>query len=162
IKLVQEKSLFQFDFVWRKGLEQWNRIAEIPDFSHDRIRNLVLAETDKQVVDVFARRKHKRVNYECEVVAHDNKSLWKGKCVELSIGGAGIVFENSLLLPGNKIYLHFLPGSLSTPFNVLSEVVSKKYTKGIRSQGTPVIYGVKFINLHRNDHEQIKAVTDAA
>jgi hypothetical protein len=161
IRLVQEKNLFNFDFIWRKGMDSWLRMAELPEFSHDQIRKLILDETNRNVIDVFAKRKHKRISYECDVVAHDNTALWKGQCVELSEGGAGVVFENSLLLPGHKIYLHFLPGSMSKPFNVLSEVVSKKYSQAIKKSDTVVVYGIRFINLQKTDYEQIKVLTAA-
>jgi hypothetical protein len=155
IRMLQEKSVFEFDFVWCQGLEAWKRIAEIPAFYADKIRTLF--EGTKANDTVFFRRHHPRNNYECELIIHDNNRVWKGKAIELSEGGAGVIIENAMILPGQNIYLHFKPGLITKPFNVLSEVVSKRYVKGVRDHETPIVYGIKFINIQKTDREAIRA-----
>ncbi len=132
IRMLQEKSVFEFDFVWCQGLEAWKRIAEIPAFYADAIRKVF--DNTKANDTLFFRRHHPRNRYECEIIVHDNNRVWKGKAVELSEGGAGVIIENAMILPGQNIYLHFKPGIITKPFNVLCEVVSKRYMKG-RDQG---------------------------
>ncbi len=154
IRMLQEKSVFEFDFVWCQGLEAWKRIAEVEVFGADKIRHL-LGHT-KTNDTVFFRRHHPRNKYECEIIVHDNSRVWRGKAIELSEGGAGVIIENAMILPGQNVYLHFKPGQITKPFNVLSEVVSKRYVKGIRDNETPVVYGIKFINIQKTDREAIR------
>ena len=55
--------------------------------------------------------------------------------------------ENSMILPGQKLYLHFKPGDGVPPFNAVCEVVSKRYIEGLNSKKTPIRYGLKFVDL---------------
>src|ERR1700677_3487525 len=41
IRMLQEKSVFEFDFVWCQGLEAWKRIAEVEVFGSEKIRHLL-------------------------------------------------------------------------------------------------------------------------
>lgn len=143
MKMLQQGVIFEFDFVWYQGLETWNRIAEIPAFSKENIKTLkdtVLPELS----EVFFRRRHKRVQYGATVLVHDNKSVWKGKGVEISEGGAGIVMDNALCVPGQQLFLHFKPGDGVPPFNAICEIVSKGFTGEVKDPKTPIKYGVKF------------------
>ncbi len=160
VKMLQDKSLFEYDYAWRNGMENWQRIAELADFSHDRIR--VLFENAPSSSEVFFRRKFKRTPYECQVVIHDNSKVWKGNTMELSEGGASLVMENAMLLPGQSIYVHFKPGPATKPFNVLCEIVNKRFQKGVKDAGSPLVYGVRFINIHKQDRDDIKMSSSAA
>lgn len=157
VRLLQEKVLFEYDFVWTPGMESWSRIAEVDSFSPESIRQHMKADKD-----IFVRRKHMRLMYECPLVAHDNKGFWGGYTIELSEGGAGVAIENALLMPGQSIYLHFKPGSHTKPFNVLCEVVSKKYIKNVKIKDTAMVYGVKFINIPKQEKELIRALSAQA
>jgi hypothetical protein len=161
VHMLQEKSLFEYDYVWRQGMATWARIAESTEFTPDRIRELV-AKGDSKVTQVFFRRRHDRWKYECPLIVHDNTRIWKGRTQELSEGGAGVIMENAMLVPGQNIYIHFKPGSQSKPFNVLCEVVSKKYIQGVRVPDAPIVYGLKFINIHKQDRDELKSLQDAA
>ncbi|MBK9293020.1 MAG: DUF4339 domain-containing protein [Oligoflexia bacterium] len=157
LRLLQEKVLFEYDFVWRAGFENWQRVAETAEFEAENIRRHL--HSDK---NIFLRRKHMRLLYECPLVAHDNKGFWSGYTLEISEAGAGIAIENAMLMPGQSIYLHFKPGSHTKPFNVLCEVVSKKYIKDIRVKETLMIYGVKFINIPKQEKDLIRALSAQA
>ncbi len=154
LRMLQEKSIFEYDFVWAQGLEVWKRIAEVDVFNSDQVRRLA---GEKANDGIFFRRHHPRNKYECPIVAHDNNQVWRGKAIELSEGGAGVIIENAMIVPGQNVYLHFKPGAVAKPFNVLCEVVSKRYMKGIRDHETPVVYGIKFINIQKTDREAIRA-----
>lgn len=143
MKMLQQGVIFEFDFVWYQGLETWSRIAELPAFSKDNVKTLkdtVLPELS----EVFFRRRHKRVQYGATVLVHDNKSVWKGKGVEISEGGAGIVMDNALCVPGQQLFLHFKPGDGVPPFNAICEIVSKGFTGEVKDPKAPIKYGVKF------------------
>ena len=155
IKMLQEKTVFEFDFVWKTGMESWVRIAELDDFKPGRIRSLQSSGGPK-LAEVFFRRRHMRTSFNGSIIVHDNNSVWKGKSVEISEGGAGLVMHNSMVLPGQKLYLHFKPGDSVPPFNAVCEVVSKRFIKGVKSSEAPVSYGVKFVDIETSTQEEIR------
>lgn len=158
IKMLQEKIVFEFDFAWRNGFEAWTRIAEISDFQPENIKKLQ-DSLMPNINNLFFRRKHPRVPYECEVTVHDNVTLWSGKVFELSEGGAGLIMENSLLLPSHKIYMHFKKSHGLPAFNAISEVVSKRYLEGVRKKEDPMHYGVKFVQISKEDFSRLQIYT---
>ncbi|MCM2281855.1 MAG: PilZ domain-containing protein [Bdellovibrionaceae bacterium] len=157
VKMLQDKSVFEFDYVWHVGLKAWKRIAEAEEFSPDAIRNLKNSKLP-DLTEVFFRRRHARVQHGASILVHDNKTVWKGKSVEVSSGGAGIVVENALLQPGQIVHLHFKPGDGLPPFNASCEVISKKFSQ-VSSQHAPVQYGVKFVHLNTQAQKDIKELT---
>lgn len=158
VKMLQEKSIFEYDYANTQGLEGWTRIAEIPEFAAENIRRVMKSDLTKNQ-NVFAKRKSPRIVYECAILAHDNKSYWAGYTLELGEEGAGVVIENAMIMPGQNIYLHFKAGPQTKAFNVLCEVVSKKFIKNIRDKHTPMIYGVKFINIPKQEKDLIKSLS---
>lgn len=158
IKMLQEKVVFEFDFAWQKGMESWVRIAELREFCPEHIKKLQ-DSLMPEIKNVFFRRKHPRVHFKAEILIHDNNHVWKGKAVELSEGGAGLIMENALVIPGQKLYLHFKPYIEIPAFNAIAEVVSKKYVEGVKEQRAPICYGVKFTNLSGNTKEYLQKYT---
>jgi len=161
LRMLQEKAVFEFDYVWHQGLETWKRIAEVPKFTAEAIREAMNAQEVLEA-QVFFRRCHERAEYECPVIIHDNQRVWKGKSLQISEGGAGVLMENAMMLPGQNVYLHFKPSPHSKAFNVLCEIVSKRYVKGVKNKDAPLLYGIKFINIHKQDREAIKYIAEHA
>lgn len=158
IQMLQEKALFEFDYVWHHGMPSWKRVADIAEFAPDRIRDLKNSgNTD--VSEVFFRRRHSRALYGCSLIVHNSKSVFKGKSLEISEGGAGIVIENNALQPGQTIYLHFQPGDGVPPFNAVCTIVSKQHVESVR-EVPPVKYGVKFTSISQSARESIKDFTE--
>ena len=93
-------------------------------------------------------------------MVHDNKKVWKGQGFEISSGGAGIIMEHSMIVPGQVLYLHFKPADVVPPFNAVVEVVSKRFLKGVKHKDQTIHYGVKFTSIgekalgHLNDFTQ--------
>ncbi len=161
IKMLQQGVIFEFDFAWYSGLDTWKRIAELEAYSKDNVRALkdtVLPE----IREVFFRRRHKRVQYGGTILIHDNKSVWKGKAVEVSEGGAGIVMENSLCVPGQQLYLHFKPGDGVPPFNAICEIVSKDYVGDVRDPKSPIKYGLRFKTLSAETQKFLHDFTNSS
>lgn len=149
VKMLQEKSLREFDYVWHAKLPSWERVASVPDFSPDSMKQL----KDSGVTglnEIFFRRRHARAEYGASILLHDNKRVYKGQSVEVSAGGAGIVVENGSWKKGDQIYMHFKPGDGVPPFNAVCEIVSKKGSGSEKYQ-----YGVKFTSIPVNTAEQI-------
>jgi hypothetical protein len=157
VKMLQGKSVFEFDYIWRAGEENWKRIAEVEHFSIHTISELFKQKEDPAIKDSFFRRRHERKNFNGSIIVHDNDRVWKGDAIEISEGGAGIVMHNALIKPGEKIFLHVKPGDSVPPFNAICEVVSKKFSKGVNSREEPVKYGVRFLKIQSQHLESIKA-----
>lgn len=146
VKMLQQKVIFEFDFAWNAKMTAWQRIAEIGEFTEDKIKALK-STLMPEISEVFFRRRHRRVSYGGTILVHDNKTVWKGRGVEISSGGAGVVMENSMVVPGQVLYLHFKPGDGVPPFNAVCEVVSKKFEDGVHEKNASVQYGLKFVNI---------------
>jgi hypothetical protein len=146
VKMLQEKSVFEFDFVWKAGMSTWQRVAEVEQFGPDAIKKL--KESGQEgISEVFFRRRHMRTEYNGSIIFHDNNRVWKGGSLEISEGGAGVVMNNAMILPGQTIYMHVKPGDGVPPFNAVCEVISKKYIKGISEKDAPLSYGIKFVSI---------------
>lgn len=146
VKMLQQKVVFEFDFAWHPRMTSWKRIAEIESFNHENIKKLKTTLMP-EIEELFFRRRHRRTGFNGTILVHDNKSVWKGQGVEISAGGAGIVMENAMVVPGQVLYLHFKPCDGVPPFNAVCEVVSKQYVDGLKEKTAPIKYGVKFTSI---------------
>jgi hypothetical protein len=123
VRMLQEKNLNEFDFVWNSKMSNWCRVADCEDFSADKMKAL-LAEQNTKDNNVFFRRRFARAGYSSSLVVHNNLKIWKGECFQISAGGAGLILDNCDLKKGDEIYLHFKPGLKVPPFNSQCEVVA--------------------------------------
>jgi hypothetical protein len=149
VKMLQQKVVFPFDFIWHGGLDGWKRVAEIADFTEENIRKLYAKGTAKKK-DVFLERKHKRKKFEGRVIIHDNLTLWRGSGFEISKGGVGVTMNNSLVVPGQQVFVHFTGGEEFPAFNAVCEVVSKKFV----NDDTPIQYGLRFLSLSQEVQDE--------
>jgi hypothetical protein len=157
VKLLQEKNLFIYDFIWNKDLPNWTKISDCEQFATDKIKQLHASQAP-YVDEVFFQRRHARAKYASSVIVHNNKLLWKGRSLELSEGGAGLLIESTKIEPGQTIFLHFKVGEDVPPFNAVCTVISKQ----ILPSGHEVKYGVKFTSISRDVQEAIKNYTGKA
>ncbi len=148
IKALQDKSVFEFDYIWTAGMANWIRIAEHEKFATDSIRSLLtnLNQISEQT-EVFAQRRHTRHLLENDVLVHDNSNVSAGRMVEASIGGSGLVIKNSTLVPGQMVNIHFASMQGLPAFNAIGEVVSKKFVVAARDRRAPIRYGVRFVKM---------------
>ena len=158
VKMLQEKSIFEFDFVWNPSFLTWKRVAEIDLFSLEHLNQL--RETSMpEIQQVFFRRKHPRVNYGRTVLVHDNKRVWKAQGVEVSSKGARVLMDNSILKVGQTLYLHFKAGDGVPPFNAICEIVNKAAETEGNDNIPRFSYGLKFTSIasHANQHTDTEA-----
>ncbi len=156
LKMLQSKSIFEFDYIWKADFDTWKRIAEVDVYHHDKIKHHYDNNKELDTKNVFFRRRHERVTFNGSILIHDNNNVWKGDAIEISEEGAGIVMNNAAVVPGQSIYLHFKPGDSVPPFNAVCEVVSKNYMKDIKNPSTAVKYGVKFLKIQPGTKKAIK------
>lgn len=155
IRMLQEKQVYEFDYVWKAPMKTWSRVAELEVFAAEEIEKMAGSD-DPGVQQLFFRRRHARAQHGASLIVHDNHKVWKGESLEISEGGAGIRMSNSMLLPGQKIFVHFKPSDGLPSFNVMCEVVNKKFVTGVRSSSTPVTYGVRFLAINGDMKDSIR------
>lgn len=159
LQMLQEKNVYEYDYVWCQGMNAWKRIAELPEFSTETVRALSKSE-QSEISEVFFRRRHARAQYGTSLIVHNNKAVFKGKAMEISAGGAGVMIESSELQPGQQLFLHFQPGDGVPPFNAVCQIVSKQF---VRDPGHPAVkYGVKFMTITQSVKESILDYTKKA
>lgn len=153
IHMMQEKIVFNFDYVWAPHLDSWTPIGELAEFTTERLS--LLAEKNKDS-KVFNRREHERVHCDIDVYIHDNQKLWEGKAENLSEGGALLLIRNPMLLPGDMVHIHFKKtGEEDISINVTAEILTKRLTKSRIQFNTGVHYAVKFVKLSKESDRQI-------
>ncbi len=156
IKLLQSRSLFEYDYAWNAKLDTWQLIADLPEFHADKIKELK-SSSHPELTEVFFRRRHARASYGASLIIHNNSQVWKGKSFEISPGGAGIELETGHLQVGQTLNIHFKPGSDVPPFNAKCEIVSQRtHGSGITKK---VTYGVKFVEVSPQTQEEITNFT---
>lgn len=153
IKMLQDKKLFEYDFVWHAAMDSWKRVSEVSDFHPDKIRDLKNSSEDKKD-DVFFRRRHARADYGASILVHNSKDVWTGKSIEVSPGGAGVVLDTDTIDVGMSIFLHFKAGDGVPPFNATCTVMSKA-----KLSDTQYRYGVKFASVSQSIQKAIKNYT---
>ncbi|XGC80184.1 GYF domain-containing protein [Bdellovibrio bacteriovorus] len=160
IQMLQEKALFEYDYIWHAKLPAWKRVAEVEDFSASSIRALKNSK-DADLSEIFFRRRHARAAYGASLIVHNNKTVFRGQALEISAGGAGVLIDSANLQPGQSLFLHFQPGNGVPPFNAVCQVVSKQFVAS-SGESESVKYGVKFTNLSQSVRESIKNFTSKA
>lgn len=161
IQMLQEKSLFEHDFIFHEKFNNWKCIAEVEDFSVENIRR-VRDAGDVSISEVFFRRRHARASYGASLIVHNNLRVFRGKSLEISAGGAGVLIDCSELQPGQSLFLHFQPGEGVPPFNAVCQIVSKQFVREGAGSDEPVKYGVKFTTLSQSVRDSIKTYTTKA
>ncbi len=159
IKMLQDKSVFEYDYVWHTGMAGWMRIAETGEFQPETIRKLKNSNEVPQLTEIFFRRRHGRVSHGGSLLVHDNRNVWKGQSLEISGGGAGIIVENAMIKPGQTLFLHFKPCDGLPSFNSVCEVVSKQFVH-VNERNSPVRYGVKFKELNSHTEKVLADFTN--
>ncbi len=157
VKALQDKSVFEFDYIWKEGMTNWIRLAEHEKFSSANIRTLLEnLGAKKKHGDVFAQRRHARLLIENEVLVNDNQSVSAGRMVEASVGGSGLVINNSTLIPGQLIHVHYSSIDGLPAFNAVGEIVSKKFNRTARDSRAAIHYGVRFVKMDPAAEERVK------
>lgn len=146
VRMLQEKSLEEYDYVWQEQMASWIRVSDCEDFSSEKLKAMMISP-DTGESQVFFRRRFARAPYTSSLVIHNNLRIWKGESFQISAGGAGLVIENSKLAKGDEIYLHFKPGLKVPPFNSQCEIVAVNEVKDengiVRQQ-----LGVRFLKVN--------------
>jgi hypothetical protein len=153
VKMLQDKSLSEHDYIWHEGLPNWAKVAEIEDFSPDRIKALKGGGMH-EITEIFFRRRHARAHYEGTLIVHNNRKVFQGHSLEISAGGAGILIDGAVFDVGDSLFLHFRPGNGVPPFNAICNVVNRREIEHGRK--THWRYGVQFTSISEYVQESIE------
>lgn len=156
VKMLQDKKLFEFDYVWTKKMSGWGRVADCADFQPEQIKALHKTGSAKSP-EAFFRRRHARAKYGASILLHNNTEVWKGRSMEVSPSGAALIIPSKDIKVGDSLFLHFKAGDGVPPFNAVCSIVSKTELKG-----NEVRYGVKFTSIAQSIQAAIKKYTDRA
>lgn len=151
IQMLQSKTLFEYDFVWRQDQSHWKRLSEIADFRPENIKK-IFEVASGQPVDpekTFYRRRFPRAEYKCELLIHNKKKVFTAQSIQIGEGGASFQVDGVDFDLDSQIYLHFKPGRDVPAFNASCKVVSKNGST----------YGVSFINVSSMVKEYIDKLT---
>lgn len=155
VKMLRDQMIFEYDYLWNEGMSAWQRVAELEEFSPEKVKQLEnQGQNEEAVRELFFRRRHARTGYGGSIVVHNNQKVWKGKGVEVSAGGAGIEMDSDEIDAGQTIYLHFQPGDGVPAFNAVCEVISCREVSR-EAQGKTFRYGVKFKQIGKNARKYI-------
>lgn len=155
LKALQDKSIFEFDYVWKEGTENWTRLAEHELFSQEKIRELI-AEAASTLSTIFAKRQHDRFKIQTEVLVNDNLTMSPGQLVEIGAGGAGLIVKNAKLMPGQLVNIHIASTEGLPAFNAVGEIVSKKFERAVRNTRAPIQYGIRYVKVDRVVEQRVK------
>lgn len=163
VRMLQTKQLMEYDFIFQDGMDGWKTVAEISDFSEEKIRSLK-DSGHLEIAEVFFRRRYLRTQYGASILIHDNKKVWKGQSLEISPGGAGFYVDGDDVSAkvGQNLFLHFKAGDGVPPFNAVCMVVNRTVKMGTHpGEGAKTKFGVKFTNVSQNVQMAIKTFSES-
>jgi c-di-GMP-binding flagellar brake protein YcgR len=103
------------------------------------------------------RRRYLRAPYDAGIIAHDDRAVFQGKCLNVSVTGMSFYTGDTLHAIGTHLKIHMKPGPGLSPFNASCEVTS---VNRVRSPyGISIKYGVRFLNVSRQIQEEIHQYT---
>jgi len=154
IRMMQNKLVFSFDYVWSPHMESWTPMADLEEFSADRLARLVERNSNQEA---FSRREHERVYCKLPVYVNDQQTLWEGMAENLSEGGSLILMKNPVLLPGHVVHVHFRSRNTNdVAFNCTAEILTKRLVKSRIQHDTGIHYAVKFLSISPSGGKQIE------
>lgn len=156
LQLIQGKSVFNHDFLWGRGFDDWKCMVDVDVFRPEQIKKM-LAAKNPMVLQALQRREHVRTKFESKLIVHNNKTVFKGSSLEISAGGAGVLIETQQLQPGQSVFLHLQSNKKEIPpFNAIGNIVSKQFCSSKADARYEVRYGIKFTNISQSIREHIK------
>jgi hypothetical protein len=154
ITMIQTGELQDYNYVWAAHLENWCLVGEVADFSKDRLARLI--QTKDHLSGSFKDRQADRVDVTTPVYAHNDHNFFDGHTLSVSENGALVLLNDPLLLPGQKIMLHFRESDQNPEgFNVLCEIVRKNYSKQRLNVKSGLHYAVRFLQVQDQGKTQL-------
>ena len=150
VQLLQEMKCDPADFIWKPGMNDWERIRNVAEYQPEILKRLANVKNFSGInLDtVFIKRQFPRVPYDSEVILHDDRQVVIGSATTISEGGAFVRVSKPVHNRGDRLKLHFSAAGVPVPFNCIAEVTQVCKTE-------PAGYCLKFIYLEQEDQERI-------
>ncbi|MGZ3768086.1 MAG: PilZ domain-containing protein [Bdellovibrio sp.] len=146
ISMLQTGELLEYNYVWASHLENWTLVSDLQEFSKDRLCRLL--ETKDQLSTAFKERKYPRADVVVQVYGHNDHNFFDGNTLSVSENGALVLLNDPLLLPGQKVLLHFRNNEMNAKsFNVLCEIIRKNFSKQRLNVKSGLHYAVRFLSV---------------
>jgi hypothetical protein len=159
ISMIQNGELFDYNYIWSAHLEGWMPLGEVPEFSQDRLSLLI--KTQDPLSHAFYRRDADRADVKIQVFGHSEEYFFDGQTQSISVNGALVLLNNPLLLPGQKLMLHFKESEINPKsFNVLVQIVRKNFSRQRLNVKSGILYAVKFLQIQEWGEGQLKHLVD--
>lgn len=159
IEFMQKGELFDYHYIWSPGMESWTMLAEVADFSRDRLALLI--QTHGPGSEGFTKRESQRVPVSIPLYAHNNENFFHGECTNLSINGALVTLSSPFVLPSQEIVLHFSESDFNPiSFKAHAVVVRKNMSKQVLHVKSGLIYAIRFLNVQNTGMDQVKSIID--
>lgn len=154
ISMIQNGELYDYNYVWASHIDNWTLVGDLQEFSKDRLCRLI--ETKDHLAGAFKARQFPRVDLSTPVYAHNDHTFFDGQTLSVSENGALVLLNDPLLLPGQKVLLHFRTSDVNPQtFNVLCEVVRKNYSKQRLNVKSGLHYAVRFLQVQDQGSNQL-------
>ena len=106
------------------------------------------------------RRRFLRAAFYAPLIAHDNKRVLNGSCVNISVLGLSFFTPDEYHPVGSKILVHVKPGSGISAFNAVCEVVSAVRVVDSKDPNKKAMkYGMRFVKIAPKIQEEIHVFT---
>ncbi|MBN8537006.1 MAG: PilZ domain-containing protein [Deltaproteobacteria bacterium] len=153
--MIQNGELFDYNYIWSSHLEGWMPLGEVPEFSKDRLSLLI--KTQDPLSLAFHSRGSHRADVQIPVFCHNEDYFFDGYTTSISVNGSLVLLNNPLLLPGQKLMLHFKECEQNPKsFNVSVQIVRKNFSRQRLNVKSGIHYAVKFLQIQEWGEAQLK------
>jgi len=157
LAMIQKGELFDYNYIWATGMENWAMLGEVEEFSKDRLALLI--QTKDPISHAFLQRAADRADVKIPLFAHSDQHFFDGDCVSISDSGALVLLNNPLLLPGQNILLHFKSTEFTeNSFNVYAQIVRKNFSRQRLNVKSGLHYAVRFTEMQETGKKEIQTL----
>ncbi|MEY4615983.1 MAG: hypothetical protein RJB66_943 [Pseudomonadota bacterium] len=157
VQMLQDKTAFEFDYVWSPSMEAWELISACGHFTKEKMKPFI--DPKRAGFNMHYRRSSPRVHHGSSLIIHNNKKLWNATGFEISSGGAGVEIPLHSFKKGEALTLHFRPSKEVPAFNVHCEVMNCMKSS---SEGEPVKFrlGLRFVRVNSSMQTALKKIVE--
>lgn len=157
LAMIQKGELFDYNYIWSQGMENWIMLGDVDAFSKDRLALLI--QTKDPISHAFLQRAADRADVKIPILAHNDQHFFDGDCISISENGALVLLNNPLLLPGQNVYLHFKSTEfIEKSFNVLAQIVRKNFSRQRLNVKSGLNYAVRFVQVPELGQNEIQSL----
>lgn len=157
IRMLQKNELYDYNFVWAPHMDSWTLLGELEEFSKDRLARLI--ENNASMRGAFTPRAHARMDVDIPVYGHNGQLFFDGRALSVSENGSLLLLNSPLLLPQQKILLHYkAEGDGPAEFNATAVIIRKNFTRQRINVKSGLHYAVRFTEVSDAGRKALKQI----